>query len=153
MEGKFFPAYNRTDDMQRVQDILTALVYLEAAAQPARIGLVGQGVAGLWCLLARPFFSKPYPVAADAAGFDIASDDAYLEKLRIPLLRRAGDFQTAALLAEPSPLLLYNLGDKFSAEAFSNAYSLQNVSGRLRVEGGVVSAVEIATWLAQSGLR
>jgi dienelactone hydrolase len=153
MEGKFFPAYNRTDDMQRVQDILTALVYLEASAQPARIGIVGQDVAGLWCLLARPFFPKPYPVAADVAGFESGSDDAYLEKLRVPLLRRAGDFQTAALLAAPSPLLLYNLGGKFSGEAFSNAYSLQGASARLRIESGEVSAAEIAAWLAKFELR
>ena len=54
------------------------------------------------------------------------------------------------VLAAPSALLLHNLGDKFSGEAFSNAYSLQGASDRLRIASDEVPAAEIATWLMKS---
>ncbi len=149
MDGPFFSTYNRTDDAQRVQDILTALVYLKAAWRPERIVIVGQGVAGLWCLLARPFFQTPFPLVADVAGFDNANDASYLERLHIPLLRQAGDFQTAALLAPASPLLLHNLGQHFSAEPFDHAFKVQSAPNQLRVSSQELSATEIAAWLAK----
>jgi dienelactone hydrolase len=149
MDGPFFSTYNRTDDAQRVQDILTALVYLEAAWRPERIVIAGQGLAGLWCLLARPFFPTPFALVADVAGFDSANDGAYLEKLHIPLLRRAGDFQTAALLAPVSPLLLHNLGPHFSSEPFNHAFRIQGAPNQLRLSSQELSAGEIAAWLAK----
>ncbi len=147
MAAGFFPTYNRTDDMQRVQDVLTALTYLEAVWRPEKIAVVGQGLAGLWCLLARPFFKKDYAVAADVAGFESAKDEAYLEKLHVPLLRRAGDFQTAALLAPASPLLLHNAGSGFDSAAFQRAYTLRGASDRLKVVPAETSATELAAWL------
>jgi dienelactone hydrolase len=148
VRAMYFTAYNRTDDMQRVQDILTALAYLEAAWKPQKIVVVGQGLAGLWCLLARPFFKSGYAVVADAAGFESNKDEAFLEKLNVPLLRRAGDFQTAALLAQPAPLLLHNLGGRFAAEPFQHAFALRDASSRLRVSNEEMSAAEIAAWVA-----
>jgi dienelactone hydrolase len=145
-EGFYFSTYNRTDAVQRVQDILTALSYLKAAWNPRKIVVVGQGIAGLWCLLARPFFSDPLAVAADVDGFDSESDEAYIQKLHVPLLRRAGDFQTAALLAADSPLLLHNLGQRFSSAGFTHAYSLHNSSQHLRISDRELSGAEIASW-------
>lgn len=147
MDGPFFSTYNRTDDAQRVQDVLTALVYLEEAWRPERIVIAGQGLAGLWCLLARPFFRAPFPLVADVAGFDTANDAAYLEKLHIPLLRHAGDFQTAALLAPTSPLLLHNLGQHFASEPFNHAFKVQGASQQLRLSSQELSATEITSWL------
>jgi dienelactone hydrolase len=142
----YFTAYNRTDDMHRVQDILTALAYLEAAWKPQKMVIVGQGLAGLWCLLARPFFKSGYAVAADAAGFENNKDEAFLEKLNVPLLRRAGDFQTSALLAPASPLLLHNLGGRFTGEPFKHAFALHDADSRLRISNGELSPTEIAAW-------
>ena len=146
-EGTYFSTYNRTDTVLRVQDILTALVYMEAAWHPKRIVVVGQGMAGLWCLLARPFFPEPLAVAADVDGFDSGSDEAYLHKLHVPLLRRAGDFQTAALLAADSPLLLHNLGQRFSSAGFTQTYALHNTSQRLHISKRELPVSEIADWL------
>jgi hypothetical protein len=149
MDGLFFSTYNRTDDAQRVQDILTALVYLEVAWRPESIVIAGQGLAGLWCLLARPFFRTPFALVADVVGFDAANDAAYLEKLHIPLLRRAGDFQTAALLAPTSPLLLHNLGPHFSSEPFKHAFRIQGAPNQLRLSSQELSATQVTAWLTK----
>ncbi|MFB3921030.1 MAG: acetylxylan esterase [Terriglobia bacterium] len=146
MKAGFFPTYNRTDDMQRVQDVLTALAYLEAVWRPEKISVVGQGLAGLWCLLARPYFKKEYTVAADSAEFDSAKDEDYLDKLHIPLLRRAGDFRTAALLAPASPLLLHNEQGELAA-AYEEAYRLRGAGNRLRSSKEPLSVSGLAEWL------
>jgi hypothetical protein len=111
--------------------------------------IVGQGLAGLWSLLARPFFRTPFALVADVAGFDGGDDGAYLERLHIPLLRQAGDFQTAALLAPPSPLLLHNLGTHFSSEPFEHSFKVQGAPNRLRVSTQELSASEIAAWITE----
>jgi dienelactone hydrolase len=147
MDGPYFSTYNRTDDAERVQDILTGLVYLEEIWRPDRIVIVGQGLAGLWSLLARPFFQTPSALVADVAGFDGGDDGAYLERLHIPLLRQAGDFQTAALLAHPSPLLLHNLGTHFSSEPFEHSFKVQDAPNRLRVSTQELSVAEIVAWI------
>ena len=147
MAGPYFSTYNRTDDAERVQDILTGLVYLKEIWRPDRIVIVGEGLAGLWCLLARPFFPAPFTLAADVAGFDGGDDGAYLERLHIPLLRQAGDFQTAALLAPPSPLLLHNLGTHFSSEPFEHSFKVQDATNRLRVSTQELAVAEIAAWI------
>lgn len=149
-KAEFYTCYNRTDDMQRVQDILTALAWLEAAWKPGRVSVVGLGVAGLWCVLARPFFPKDYAVAADAAGFDSSKDESYVEKLYMPLLRRAGDFQSAALLASASPLFIHNAGGGFAGGAYQHAYSLQGASDRLRLSENEVPATDLVAWLAKA---
>ena len=149
MQGSFFPTYNRTDDMQRVQDILTAVTYLEAVWHAPRMVIAGQGLAGLWCLLARPFLATPHPIAADIARFESGNDEAYLKQLQIPLLRRAGDFQTAALLGSGSPLLLHNCGEHFATESYRQAFSVQGASGRLRISAAELPAKETAAWLAE----
>ncbi len=146
-EAEYFPCYNRTDDMQRVQDILTAIAWLEAVWNPGKISVVGQGMAGLWCLLARPLFKNDYAVAADAAGFDASKDESYLEKLYIPLLRRAGDFESAAWLAPASPLVLHNTGGRFSSDAFRQAFALRGASDRLRIFEAALPDSEITAWL------
>lgn len=149
-EARYFLCYNRTEAMERVQDILTALAWLEAVWMPREISVVGQGMAGLWCLLARPFFKNDYAVVADTAGFDASKDESYMEKLYIPLLRRAGDFESAAWLAPASPLLLYNTGGRFQAGAFQQAFALHGARERLRVTDGATSDSAILAWLLKT---
>ncbi len=93
--ARFFTTYNRTADQIRVQDILTADAYLKREYE--EVDLVGLGPGGLWALLARAI--APSGAAgfrrtiADADRFP-SDDNAYLERLFIPGLRRAGDFRS-----------------------------------------------------------
>ena len=164
MSDRMFTTYNRTDDAERVQDVLTALTYLngrkqlqqDARAKPSgavelgEVSLVGMDRAGLWVLLARALAPQDFAArtAADAWQFATENDAAYLEKLFIPLIRRAGDFRTATALIAPAPLLIHNTGTTFRADWARDAYRAAGREAALAVKEAVASEAEIASWLA-----
>ena len=45
-----FLTFNKSDDANRVQDILSALAWLhQASPKGSKVGLVGVGKAAIWC--------------------------------------------------------------------------------------------------------
>jgi hypothetical protein len=100
-----FETYNRTAASQRVADIVAAL-----QASPSAV-LVANGDAALPALLAAAIVPVRL-VVADAGGFDTSSDAQFLDRVYIPGLRRAGDFQTAAAMAR-GEVIVHNAGDAF----------------------------------------
>ena len=76
---RHFLTFNKTDDAERVQDILTALAWLN---QP-QTRLVGIGKAGVWCLFAAAVAKAPVTVKADLAGFR-GEDQDFIERLLRP---------------------------------------------------------------------
>jgi hypothetical protein len=102
---RHFETYNRGPASQRTADIVRALLAAPGAA------LVADGEAALPALLASAV--APVPVAVvDVDRFDAASDDAFLERLDIAGLRRAGDLATAAAMAR-GRLVVHNAGEAF----------------------------------------
>jgi len=100
-----FDAYNRTAASQRVADIVAAL-----RAAPSAI-LVANGDAALPALLAAAIVPVRRAVV-DVAQFDTSSDADYLNRVYIPGLRRAGDFQTAAGMIR-GEVTVHGAGDVF----------------------------------------
>ncbi len=147
--GEFFDTYNRTNLQERVQDILTAVAYLRTRPGVQTVALAGQGQAGLWALLAAPAADA---VAADCARLDLTTDDALLtEDLYAPGLRRLGDFQTAAVLAAPHPLLLHNTGDRFVAAGWvQEVYSALGAAPVMRAEASPLTDAALTDWLKHS---
>jgi hypothetical protein len=72
-------------------------------------------------------------VVVDVAQFDNSSDAAFLERLYIPGIRRAGDFRTAVAPAA-GRTLVHNAGDRFQLEG-------------PRVERRRLTTAEIVQWL------
>jgi hypothetical protein len=100
-----FDTYNRTAASQRVADIAQAL-----RATPGSI-LVADGDAGLAGALALAVAPAARAVLG-VGGFDTSRDAAYIERLYIPGLRRAGDLQTALAMAK-GPVLIHDAGTRF----------------------------------------
>jgi hypothetical protein len=140
---RYFTTYNRTDLANRVQDILTALAYLKGLSGVTRVNLIGVGRAGGWCLLARGLADRIDRTCVDAAQFDITSDQAFLDHLFAPGLRRAGAVRTAALLAAPSPLLIHNTGGRSFTGEWFNQPSIQ-------VQSQQLDSTALAKWIGQS---
>ena len=147
MSDRFFTTYNRTDDANRVQDILTAIAFLKAKPEVSAINLIGIDKAGLWCLLARALSPEIQNTVADASQFRSQDDQAYLDQLYVPLVRKAGDFRTALTVAPPTRLLIHNTGSQFETEWVRNAYQISKAESALRIESGKVSDLEILAWL------
>jgi len=92
--GKFFTTFNKTDDANRVQDILTSLAWLKTP----NAELIGIGKAAVWCLFAAAVAPRPVPLKADLGGFTGADQD-YLDRFFVPGIQRAGGFEAARFLA------------------------------------------------------
>ncbi|HTM23970.1 MAG TPA: hypothetical protein VL225_02185 [Vicinamibacterales bacterium] len=101
-----FETYNRTAASQHVADIVSAVRQAPGAA------VVADGDAALAALLAAAVVPIRRAIL-DVDRFDDTNDGAFLARLYIPGLRRAGDLQTAAGLAGAG-VILHNAGDRFT---------------------------------------
>ena len=146
---RYYHVFNRSDDANRVQDILTAAAHLRERSNAAAINVVGVGTAGLWALLAAALDPGIESVVADLDQFDATDDSAYVTDLFIPGLRRAGDFRAVAALTSDRKLLLHNAHAAFPAEAFRRAFDAAgNADGLSILEGGPDKDALVA-WLTR----
>ena len=132
-DTNYFTTYNRTTAALRVQDIVTTLHSFTGRGDVSEVNLIGIGEAGLWSLLAAGF-TEVKNVVVDVAEFGNSSDDAFLETLPIPSIRRVGDFRTAGTLVAPRPLIIHNTGDAFNTEWIAEIYGNIGASQHLLVE-------------------
>jgi len=90
---KMFLTFNRTDDANRVQDILTSLAWLN---QP-KTQLTCPGKAAIWCEFAAAVSPVPVDLHADISGFQ-GTDDDFVKNFFVPGIQRAGGLNTARAL-------------------------------------------------------
>ena len=88
-----FLTFNKTDDANRVQDVLTALAHLNSRD----VRLVGTGKAAVWCLFAAAVAPSPVALEADIAGFK-GEDDDFVRDFFVPGIQRAGGLRAAQAL-------------------------------------------------------
>ena len=144
---KFFSVYNHTDHSCRIQDILTAIASLEVWDKVESINLVGVGDAGIWCLFARGLAPDVQSLAIEIADENLGNDAAWLDDLYIPLIRRAGDIETAVTLAAPGRLLVYNAGTGIDTGRIRRLYRNLKSEKELRIEPGLLSTEDLVAWL------
>jgi dienelactone hydrolase len=94
-DAKMFLTFNRSDDANRVQDILTVLRWLDTPD----VELVGVGKAGVWCQFAAAVARQKVVLRADVSHFT-GTDREYLDGFFVPGIQRAGGLRVARLLAE-----------------------------------------------------
>jgi hypothetical protein len=87
-----FDTYNRTAASQRVADIVEAF---RADPDAALVASGDAALAGLFAAAIEP----GRRVVLDGGDFDTSSDAAFVDRLYIPGLRKAGDFATALSIA------------------------------------------------------
>jgi dienelactone hydrolase len=95
-DDKMFLTFNRTDDAERVQDILTTLAWLKAAG----VELVGVGKAAIWCQFAAPLARVPVTFRSDLGSFT-GTDQDFLDQFFVPGIQRAGGLAAARALSTP----------------------------------------------------
>jgi dienelactone hydrolase len=144
---RFFTTYNRTDDANRVQDVLTALAWLGRQPGVRTVSLVGLERAGLWCLLAQALAPGLDAVVADADAFATARDEAYLERISIPLLRSVGGFETALTLGLASRIWVHDTGGVFDTTAAEASARATGDAERLRVSRERLTDADVVAWV------
>jgi dienelactone hydrolase len=145
---RFFATYNRTDDANRVQDVLTALSWLKSRPGIREVSLAGLGRAGLWCLLAQALAPDLVAVVADADRFPTALDEAYLDRLSIPLLRSVGGFETALTLGLGARVHVHDTAGVFDTAAAEASARAAGAAERLRVSRERLTDADVVAWLA-----
>jgi dienelactone hydrolase len=147
---RYYHVFNRSDDANRVQDILTAAAFLRSHTGSDSISLVASGRAGLWALLAASLDSGIGAVVADLDNFDATNDAAYAESLFIPGLRRAGDFRAAAALtSEYARVMLHSVDPAFPTAWFEAAFGASGRANDLSVSAESVPPSGILEWIAR----
>jgi hypothetical protein len=87
---KMFLTFNKSDDANRVQDILTALAWLKNPDTH----LVGLGKAAVWCTFAAAVAPHKVPLTADLGSFK-GSDQDFIDNFFVPDIQRAGGLKAA----------------------------------------------------------
>ena len=92
---KMFLTFNKTDDANRVQDILTALAWLKTPGTR----LMGAGEAAIWCLFAAAIAPEAVDFSSGLGAFR-GTDEDFINGFFVPGIQRAGGLRAArALLA------------------------------------------------------
>ena len=82
LSGKFIPTFNASDDANRVQDILTALAFLDAR-KAGNAAVLGIGKAGVWAMFARLMAPVQVTLSGDVESFGNTDED-FLKSLFVP---------------------------------------------------------------------
>jgi dienelactone hydrolase len=93
-DAKMFLTFNRSDDAERVQDILTTLAWLK---QPG-IELVCNGKAAVWCQFAAAVSPVPVVFKSDLGSFK-GTDQDFVDNFFVPGIQRAGGLAAAVALS------------------------------------------------------
>lgn len=95
---KMFLAFNKSDDANRVQDILTALAWLRVPDAT----LIGLGNAAVWCRFAAAVAPSRIDLHADPGGFS-GSDKDFTGRFFVPGIQRAGGLKSVELALRAGP--------------------------------------------------
>jgi dienelactone hydrolase len=95
-KSEFFLTFNKSDDANRVQDILTALRFLDSGGYKP-VTLAGFGKAAVWTLFAAAVAPVGVNLSGDLAGFH-GSDEDFIQNFFVPGIQRAGGLDAALKL-------------------------------------------------------
>jgi dienelactone hydrolase len=93
---QYFLTFNRSDDANRVQDILTALEFLKQSGH-SDISLVGVDNAAVWATFAAAVAKTSVRLDASLGSFR-GEDDDFIKRFFVPGIQRAGGLNAALLL-------------------------------------------------------
>ena len=105
----YWTTYNPSYAQHLVHKIISAAHTLNEMPDVRTVDLVGLDTIGALTLLARsqlPFIQNTH---VDFTGSAYETDEAFLKHANIPLIRRVGDFKTAAAMTVPGALTIQNL--------------------------------------------
>ena len=150
-DKRAFTVFNQTDDANRIQDILTALTYLQTRSNSKQVNLAGLEIGGVWSAFARALSGPGVNIAADLAQFRCDLDQAYLDNFNVPGIRKAGDFRAVAVLDTQDRMLLHNASQDFPVDWARESATEGNSKAEVRYARA--SENELLDWLVPQPKR
>jgi len=144
---RYFTTFSPSDESLRVQDIITAVIYLQKREDVGQINLIGLEEAGLWCLLASAFIENISQTVIDAMGFDNTSDSDWVERFNIPGILRVGGIDTAIACSVPRKIMIHNTKGKLELSKVKSLYQMLESSENLDMDEEKSSDQKIIAWL------
>ncbi|MBD3181510.1 hypothetical protein GF312_04405 [Candidatus Poribacteria bacterium] len=143
----YFSTFNVEDEALRIQDIVTAAIYLQGKYDS--VNIIGLDEAGLWCFMARAFLDNIDNTVVDVMEFDTNAESAWVEKLNIPGILRVGGFDTAVACIVPDKIFIHNTGSGFDTERMIKLYGISGVDDKLNIRKIKVADSEILAILSE----
>ncbi len=150
---KHFTTFNRTDSANRIQDVLTAIIYFRTRFNVREINLVGIGEGGIWSLFARVLADEGIRLIADLDQFDAGNDAEFDSKMYIPHIRKAGDFRAASVLVAGHKTLLHNVNTAFPNDWIEGSFSAAEADGMLELQSAALTEPELIEKIAPGRKR
>lgn len=153
---KYFATFNRTDPAEAVYDVVTVLASALRDPQFGRVNLVGMGPMGPICLVARAMVpadlasSKELRTVIDADGLATDRDEAYVEGLFIPCIRRVGGLRAIAATAVTTPMMIHDTRGRFEVDWAATAAKTRGVAFDVSTDSAGVES--ISAWLKRDKL-
>jgi len=95
-EARYFLTFNRSDDANRVQDIVTAVAWLRQTGEKD-ITVVGTGKAAVWATFAAAVLPEAVKLEAPLGSFR-GTDQDFIDSMFVPGIQKAGGLQAALRL-------------------------------------------------------
>jgi hypothetical protein len=143
-----FATYNPVVAADRIQDLATVVAWARLQPDVREVSLVGQDIAGLQVLLARPLLDGLARTVVDLGELpDPLAAGVYPAPLDLPGIFQFGGWNAAAALSAPAPLWLYGDLSRFDGTWARAVYGLSGADHLLRLDSRRPGADEIAEWL------
>ena len=126
-------AYNRSNQLNGIQDVLTTLYFVKKNWPDEPIVLAGMGSCGLLTAFAGAVFGEAQKVLIDLNGTDPGYDRELLRLLPVGSIKRVGDFRTAAILLMRKDLTLLNASPTFDSEWYTKQAAKLGLSENLEL--------------------
>jgi hypothetical protein len=134
-------AYNRSNQLSSVQDILLGISFIEKNAPGLDLRILGLGTAGVPTAFAAAVSGRAKEVILDLDGRDPAYDGELLEMMPVGAIKRVGDFRTAVLLLLRGNTSIMNAGPTFDKEWYHSRARELGLSSNLNFYAGLSEAL------------
>jgi len=134
-------AYNRSNQLSGVQDILLAISLIDRKAPGLRLRIIGLGSSGVQTAFAAAVSGRAEDVLLDLDSRDPAYDGELLELMPVGAIKRVGDFRTAVLLLLQNKISLLNPGPTFDKDWYRARAKELGLSSNLTFPEGLPQAL------------
>jgi hypothetical protein len=146
-DTEHFETYNPSLAADQLQDLATVCAWARAQAGVREVNLIGDDLAGLQVLLARPLLDGLARTVCEVNGLRHPGDKRpFPPALDLPGMYQFGGFEAAAALAAPAPLWIHG-APAFEESWPKTAYALAGAEHALRRALEDPSPDRLADWV------